>query len=487
MKKIKISKFVLIELTHGHYLKHACGGHNEFEPIGLQYIASVLINKGYDVDIFRQMSESIEELENTILIAKPDLVCFTVLTYNYNESLSLATKLKLSNKNLLTIFGGYHPSIDFENVIKNDCVDFIVMGEGEITIDELTDAIENDGDLNNVDGIVFKINGAFVRTPKRRRIKNLDSLAFPYRKIDYLKDCKIYGLMSPPASKQINTAIVSCSRGCPNDCEFCCSRTVWGNGVTYRSPQNIIQEIDDIQNKFNTNTFFFSDLTFNSSSKWVFEFCNQIIASGLSFNWYCMCTIRGINEELISIMSKAGCKKIGFGIESLDDDVSNTIKSFKHPSIMKMNEIFDLCALHGVFTKSYLMIGLPHEKIDILLNYKEDVYKLKVDEIKISFYTPFPGTYAFDKYKNQLIQNDFSCFDTLSHVIIKNENISEAEYLKIRKDILLGFYKRDDYKRMIHERVLNNPSLIEIYLECFKFLGLDESMLEIPFQIKTNC
>jgi len=471
-KERKIRSVVLLEPTCGHDKKHALGGHNEFEPLGLEYIAAALYQKRYKVNIIRQMSKDTNDLVKHILSYDPDIVCLTVLTYNYPESLRIANALKVFNKNIISIFGGYHPSSDPENVLRGGYVDFVVVGEGEATISELIDTINSDGNYQSVHGIAFLENGQYMRTNARMRIKSLDNLPFPLRNKDILSECKIYGLMYPPPSKQINVITIACSRGCPFNCEFCCSNALWGKGVTYRSPRNILGEIREVQKRFDTNAFFFTDLTFNSNKRWVKDFCYEILNRELKFKWYCMCTILGLDEELIRVMSDAGCRKIGFGIETLDDELSNEIKSFKRPSIEDMNEIYDLCFDNEIFTKTYLMIGFPDETYRSLLEHKNKINRMRVDEIKISFYTPFPGTRAFEKYKHKLAYHDFSYFDTLNHLVIKNDSLTEEEYKIIRREIIQNFYNREDYALRIKKNIEKNSYLIESYNEFFQFIGI---------------
>lgn len=475
MTRKKIKTIILVEPTCGHDKKHAQGGHNEFEPLGLQYISAVLRKHGYDVHILRQMSCDTDDFVRTISGFAPGAVCFTVLTYNSPEALDIAGRLKANNDNIIIVFGGYHPSSAPADVLEKGDVDFVVIGEGEETIIELFDAIERQDKLHHVSGIAFLENTKFIKTPPRRRMRLLDSLPFPTRKAHLLKDCRIYGLMYPPPSKQINTATVACSRGCNFSCEFCCSKAVWGEGVTYRSPDNVMREIAAIQTEYGSNTIFFSDLTFNSSKRWVKELCDKIIESGLTFNWYCMCTILGMDEELIILMSKAGCRKIGFGIETLDSNIA--VKSFKNPCIENLNEIFDLCSRHGIFTKAYLMIGTPYETREALEDFKTRLHMMRVDEIKISFYTPFPGTCSFEKYKHNLSYRDYSYFDTLSHVVIRNDNIAEEEYLAIRKNLSNAFYKEKSYQARIKANLEKNLLLMDSYAEFFEFLQYGNDFL----------
>lgn len=472
---------VLVEPTFGHDKKHAHGGHNEFEPLGLEYIQAVLLEKGHDVKLIRQMSSDTFVFSNYILSYSPDIVCFSVLTYNYSESIAIASKLKSLSANIKIIFGGYHASIDSNGVVADDGIDFAVIGEGERTIVELVEAISKDlNDYSDIDGIVFKTGAnEVIITNRRDRIKNLDELPFPTRSEEILKHCKIYGLMTPPPSKQTGTAMVACSRGCPYHCEFCCSNSVWGHGVTHRTPDNVIGELESISNSYHSNAIFFSDLTFNSNNKWAIDFCKKLINIGPEFKWYCMCTIRGINEELIQYMSLAGCKKIGFGIETLNIEKSQEIKTFTQPSLDAMNNVFDLCNDNGIFTKAYLMIGFPDETQDSLIRYIDTVKELRVDEIKVSFYTPFPGTKAHIKFKERLRYKDYGYYDTLNHVVIRNEMLSEDDYFKLRKRMINEFYGSEQYRERVLKNINKEPSLKGTYKEFITFLSLKDEYFSL--------
>lgn len=470
----KLSSMVLVEATFGHNFKHLCGGHNEFEPLGLEYIAAIIHQKGHGVQLLRQMSQNTDEVVRQILSYNPGIVCFAVLTYNYPEVLRIIKALKDSNGDIIVILGGYHASSDPENVLKSGYVDFVVIGEGEATISDLIDALNNGSNFHLVHGIGFLENGKVVMTSKRKRIKNLDSLPYPLRSIDILREAKIFGLMYPPPSTQVNVTTIACSRGCPYNCEFCCSNALWGKGVTYRSPQNIVQEIREVQERYSTNAFFFTDLTFNSSKGWVSDFCNEILKSGLMFNWYCMCTILGLDEELLQLMRRAGCRKIGFGIETLDDKLSNEIKSFKRPSIDKMNAIFDLCYENDIFTKAYLMIGFPDETYDSLSAYKHKIQEMRVDELKVAFYTPFPGTRAYEKYKHKLVYDDYNYFDSINHVVVKNVSLTEDQYKSIRAEIIEDFYRSEYYLSRMNKKIESTPYLTESYSEFIDFMKIKD-------------
>jgi radical SAM superfamily enzyme YgiQ (UPF0313 family) len=164
VKRLRNRSVVLVEPTFGHDIKHLCGGHNEFEPLGLEYIAAILHRKGCNVRLIRQMSHTTDEVVHEIISFAPDIVCFAVLTYNYPETLRIIKALKAAKGNIIIILGGYHPSSDPENVLKSGLVDFVVIGEGEATISELTDAIDDGGNCQRVRGIGFLENGKVVKT-----------------------------------------------------------------------------------------------------------------------------------------------------------------------------------------------------------------------------------------------------------------------------------------------------------------------------------
>ena len=461
----------LLEPSSGIRGCHTYAGHNEFEPIGLEYIAAVLTQEGYHVRVFRQGTLTTEEIVDTIADYGPSLLGLSVMTHAANAAVAIATRAKTRIPGLRVVAGGYHPSGDPEFVL-NTSIDCSVIGEGERTFLELTKCLEEDAFPTDVKGICYERDGQVIKTEPQPRTTDLDSLPRPLRSEESLSPARMYGLMLPPTSKQHNIAILMSSRGCPNSCSFCCSRSVWGSKVIFRRPESVVEELQQLVADFNTNAFFLSDLTFNCSKKHVLALCEALKELGEVPPWYAMCTISDLAEDVIKAMREAGCRKIGFGVESLSNATLERIRKKTSAIQDHTNHVLEACDRNGILSKAYLMIGYPWETKDSLAEFNQNLLELAADEIRISYFTPFPGCTAFDDCRDDLVTHDWSKFNAVRDIVLRNSNGVTIEMLQdIRVSSFRRFYNNPAYHDRIERKVSCHPELKEPFEEFYAFLG----------------
>jgi len=464
-------KILLLDLSSffskpGLFLRHSI-----FEPLGIEYLASRARQKYKDVRVL--YPSSYREITKNIHEFSPNIVGFSVMTHNFSATLSIAKEIKRYDPKIITIFGGYHPSACPE-IVKNKRIDFVVIGEGEKTFIELIEAIDKKGDLSKVRGISYLDNDVLVVTEARQRINDLDLYPFPQRNKSILKECKIFGLSYPPPSEQKSVCQFVYSRGCMFNCKFCNSYQVWGNKVIWRSPKNVVDEIAYVQREYGTNMLFFADLTFNHNKKRVLALCREIIDQRIKINWYAMCRHDEIDEEILAEMSKAGCTKISFGIDSLNLDTISKIKPSQNKSIDKIKFVLEQTNTFGIIIKAYLMIGFPWENSESV-NYTGRILKdLMIDELRISFVTPFPGTALLEdlEKKDIILNKDYGRYTT-DEPIIKVNGLSKSELITARERIFKSFYFSKEYETRKKAKLLKFPHLKKSYDEFYDFLGFD--------------
>ena len=237
-------------------------------PLGLGYIASILRQNGVETMIyqaenprmkgetlnteadatyrFRSLSErryqSIiaddshfvwREVMNSLQSFKPNVVGISLLSPMVASALKISRLCKIYNEDCAVVWGGVHPTFLPDQCLRYDAVDFVVRGEGEYSLLELCNVLSKKEQLLSVKGLSFKVDGRVFHNPKRELIDNLDELPFPAR------DAVLY-----PDSfdfKSLGSMIIS--RGCPFRCSFCSSRNFWEKRERFRSPENIIREI----------------------------------------------------------------------------------------------------------------------------------------------------------------------------------------------------------------------------------------------------
>ena len=469
-------RVALIEPNAGLWAPGRFTRHSSFEPIGLEYLAAFLEAAGHTVRVFQQRDQSESNLLASILRAKPAVVGFSTMTFNVDLALHLSKRIKQLAPKTITVLGGYHPSANPEIVTISPDIDYVVTGEGEATLAELLSELAKPApDVSRVQGIAFN-HGRLVVNPIRPRIANLDDLPWPKRSRSTLKECRVNSIAYPPPSKQKSVAQVVWSRGCPYSCPYCVSAAVWQRQVRYRSAADVAKEISFLQKRYGTNLVFFTDLTFNLNEGHMAELCTELQRRCTGINWFCMCHMDLFNARQAEMMKEAGCSKIAFGVETFEKGVRDQIKPRTDNAIGRIREKLQICDAFGLLTRVYLMIGHPDETPTSLSRTIGHLRSLPVDDIKLSFLTPFPGTALYSEIKNSLITTDLSRFTTDEPIII-NQHLTGKVLIAARARIAREFYTSAEYKSHAVAKSSRFPALRESYEEFEYFL---KSMKVIP-------
>lgn len=465
-----LRKISLIELNAGLWKPGTFLRHSSIEPLAIEYIGAIAKEEGYEVKIIQQQQKSEQDVFQEIIAFKPKLTAFSVMTYNYPASLSLAKKIKQHNFEILTIFGGYHPSYSPE-IVKEDAIDFVIVAEGEETFREFLKTLnEKRADFTKIRSLAFYDRKPHINEP-RERINDLDSLPNPIRDINIIKECRISGLNYPSLTKQKCVTQVLYSRGCPHNCTFCCSPFLYGSKVYFRNPERVVDEMQEIKEKFGTNYFYFADLSFNLNKRRVIELCDEIRNRKLDTNWFCMCRIDNIDEELLKNMKEAGCSRIGFGIDALNEKTLDKVKPGQKLTMEKTQKALELTNDMGIIVRTFIIIGYPWETKEDLENAKEILKTLAIDEIRIGLLTPLPGSVIYEEFKKQnlILTEDLSRYTT-DEYIIKHPDFSPEEMTEFREKIFREFYQNKEYENRKKDKLKKHPYLKQSYDEFYKFL-----------------
>jgi len=431
------------------------------EPIAIEYIAGYLKSKGINAEIVQQTTDSDEDILAYIEKMKPKILGVSIhSTHIFPRVLKFLRLCKNKFPEMVIVLGGNHPTCVPE-IVNEECIDYVVRGEGEETCYELVNAIlERKFDkIEKIKGISFKKNKKIVHNPPRERF-DFSKAPWPIRKKEILEKIKCAPLCYPPPDKQKCAAQIAYSRGCPFKCEFCVSPLVFPGKVIYRKAEDVVNEIEFLQKNFGTNFLFFNDLTFNANPQKVKELCEEIVSRNLKIYWFAYCSVH-INNEIIKHMANAGCTRIGTGVESFIDEILEIYKSQQNLKLAKKSlKIIDS---YGILNRVYIMIGYPEETKQMLEETVEIMKTLPIDQPRLAFITPFPGTPFYKKFKGRLVTTS-SEFFTGDYPIIKNHTISPEEYIKIRNRIIVEFYNSEEYFDHVIEKCERFPHLISSFL-----------------------
>lgn len=445
------------------------------EPIGLEYLVAALEAAGHAVEIMSgQISE--EKLASRVTRTCPDVVGFSVHSYMAQHSLRLAMAAKEAARqkgyDLVTVFGGPHPTACPKDVAKDRAVDFVVIGEGEATLVGLLATLAKDGDPARVAGLAFDRKDGVFLTERRGRIRELDELPWPKRSHQFLDIAKQYQIAYPPPGRQVRIAQVMYSRGCPFSCSFCSSENTWGREVVWRPPQAVLDEIESLVQEFGTNLVYFPDLTFNVDKGRVLALCEEFRKRQPPVHWWALFRADLLDAELLGSLRSAGCVKISVGLESLNPDLATSIKGAYAARQAQIRGNLEEADRLGFIIKAFLIIGFPEETAEAIAAYRDRLFDFPIDELRVTFATPFPGTRFFDECRAKgLVERnpDWSKFTT-EVPIIRHPSMTDDEIVALREELVTSFYLDQRYAYHVGSKLEKFTHLRASWVEYFKFL-----------------
>jgi phosphonoacetaldehyde methylase len=412
LKKPKIAKVLLIQpplTTHTDLSSEPKGIH---PPIGLAYIAAV-IEKDYQVEIIDSVVEgyetevqlehnliryglTFEELEKRIGSFNPDVVGISnSFSSGFREALLVSSTVKKINPEIITVIGGPHPSALPEKVLKNEEIDYVVMGEGEYSFRDLLKGIEQDN-FSNLDGIAFKKNGNVRVIPKTKFISNLDELPFPARHLlpmnKYFEIGEAFIVTRRKPFTPLNT-----SRGCVAKCSFCPVHATWGGKWRPRSAENVLEEIEHLVKTYGVKEIHFDDDNLVLNRKRAQRIFQGIIDRNLDIVWTVPTGLAlwAVDKDLLKLMKQSGCYKLFVAVESGDEYILNNVihKPLKLRKVMPLVQTMkDL----GIEVESFFVAGMPGETKESLKRTFKFARKLDADATHYFFANPMPGTELWD-------------------------------------------------------------------------------------------
>jgi anaerobic magnesium-protoporphyrin IX monomethyl ester cyclase len=330
-------------------------------PIGLMYVAAALEKAGFQVQMLDNylMKKPIDEVKQLVTKTNPAIVGITCGSATYRRCIETAHAIKEALPTCRIVVGGWHASYVPDSLLENPEIDYVVMGEGERAVTELATCIVNGNEAAaiTIPGVACRRKGANIKNPPTF-IENMDEIPYPARHLLPLElyDRTIEYLDAKPAD------VMSIARGCIFHCGFCETRKLWGNICRGFSPQRVIDEIKDLQSRFGTKGIYFINDNFTLRKKETAELCNLMIENKLDLEWVCDTRVDLVNDELLALMSRAGCKTIWFGVESGSQKILQRIG--RDTTLTQIENAFKLCDKNHIKTACSFMLGVPDETLN---------------------------------------------------------------------------------------------------------------------------
>ena len=410
-------------------------------PLGLGYIASFLRKYGsHSVQIYEPEAQALSytDLEKIIRDNAPDVVGLTCSTPNFFRAIRLARAVK-NNSEAKIIIGGVHASALPEFIAENypELIDCVVVGEGEITMLELVGAYENNESIEEIKGIVYRSGNKTIRSQTRPFIDELDSIPFPARDLIPQK------LFMPNLhnARHRNCSTLLTSRGCPFNCSFCASRIVSGRKHRIHSAEYVLEEMQMLKTDFHVKQLLITDDTFTINHERLEKICRGMIDKKLGLEWFCFSQVTAVNREMLSIMKKAGCYKIGFGIESGNEEILKTMGKPIKPE--KALEAVRLANKTGMKTQAFYIFGTPGETKQQMEETIQFAKKVGATLAFFNMLVPYPGTKDFQHFFSDtpLEQIEWERFVSVGEqCVLTNANVSPEEMEELIAKANLKYY-----------------------------------------------
>jgi anaerobic magnesium-protoporphyrin IX monomethyl ester cyclase len=388
--------------------------------------------------------QKLTSLHPDVIISIQGFECF-------EEDIQSLIALKTQIPTAKIVLFGYYATLFAEEILQKTNIDLVILGEPDKIFGDLMEAFLNKVELSDVMGIAYKTDTTIIIQKGDERIIHPELLPMPaYDLLDATRYFEPF-LEAP-------FGLIQSARGCPYSCNYCVRS--FGKRLTYRTTEQIIQEIIFLKENLGIKSLRFIDDTFTVHAKRVIDICKRLIDLKMDIGWTCLSRVDTLTDEMIPWMKKAGCKRIYFGIESGSEKVLRYLN--KNVNLSTALSALHKCKENGIETLGFFIVGAPVETEDDFHASVNFAIEADFDYITVSELIPYPGTEFYESVKDQI---NFTLFP------YKNEwkDASLKERNKAReKEFYKRFYYRKKYFLKSATKVLSHP--IE-YLDNFRKLS----------------
>jgi anaerobic magnesium-protoporphyrin IX monomethyl ester cyclase len=355
-------------------------------PLSLAYLAATLRGHGHEVTVLdaNVLDLTEDQIARELKSFAPQALCFNLLTVTLHNNLFWIEKLK-QHFDVPVIVGGPHLDLYYEETLTFPFIDYVVRGEGWVTLPELIGALETGKDPGDVPGMQIRKNGGTIFTGIRDGFTNLDSLPMPAR--EFLPVAKYRTVIS---SRRPVTSMLS-SLGCPFRCRYC---TVDKN-LKFWSAKRITDEMQECQERHGIQEVLFYDATFTLHRKRVWDLCEEIINRKMDISWTIRTRADCIDERTIHRLAEAGCTRINYGIESGDTRIMKRIA--RDIPLAKTREVVIATKKAGIAPFGFFIIGCPGETRESIQNTIDFACSIPLDYVQINKMVPQPDTALYEE------------------------------------------------------------------------------------------
>lgn len=426
-----------------------------YPPLGTLYAASFMREKGYEVALFDAMlAESEAEFAAALTTHHPDYAIIYEDNFNYLSKMCLTrmreaafTMIRMAHEQGIPVIICGSDATDHAESYLRQGADYVLLGEGELTLAELLDHLTSHqpASLSDILGLAYPADDQFVRNLRRPDIKKVDDLPFPaWDLVDVPRYKKIwYEYHGYYAMNMVTT------RGCPYHCNWC-AKPIWGQRYNSRSPENVARELKWLKETYQPDYIWLADDIVGIKPRWWHEFADWVEKLDARVPFKCLSRADLIvrNDADVKALARAGCDIVWMGAESGSQKILNAMD--KGTTVAQIAEATRRLHEVGVRVAFFLQFGYPGETREDLEKTLQMVRDCQPDDIGMSVSYPLPGTKFYNNVKLQLgdkqnwvdsadlemmYQGPFTtAFYRQLHVVLHKEFRSRKQWRELRRD-----------------------------------------------------
>ncbi|MDI6872595.1 MAG: radical SAM protein [Bacillota bacterium] len=396
-------------------------------PLGLAYIASVLLMEGYEVSAvdFNVSGLNLNRVDRLVEVEKPALVGISAHTETYPNALQIARRIKAKAPETKVVLGGPHPTLLPGEILAEEAVDFVVVGEGEETMVELARHLTTGlGEPGDIKGLGYK-DRAGPRVNARRKPLHPDAFPYPAREL------------FPLEFYEDKWNVLTARGGCPFKCPFCSASAIWGGRRRARIPKHVVGEVEALSERYGATYVFFADDIFTLNHRWVRELLDLLVKLDRRPEWGCATRVDLVDQKLLREMAKAGCRAIQFGVESGSQRILDSVKGIKKEQVLRAVQA---AVGAGIEVASSFMIPFPEDTRESIKETKDFIKQLYYagSKVLLSYTSPYPGTHFYQNAAElgiKLLTDRWEEFDA-KHNVLETKHLSAQEIEELVQEIV---------------------------------------------------
>ncbi len=423
-------------LTRDGNIWHGVKG--TWPPLGLLYVASYAESRGHDIRVLDAIAEklSFENIERYIGEHQPRTVGLTGVTTQIHGVHRVADIVKRVSPDSTVVVGGVHATALPDEVLSNPSVDYVIRGEGEVSFAALVEGEP----IESIAGLSYRTGDSpesIRHNPVGEPITDLDALPTPAY---HLTKFELYR-PAVGAYRRLPAIAMMTARGCPGNCIFCTSART---PLRSRSPEHVVDEIQELQARYGIREISFYDDTFTVFKRNVSHLCELMIERGIDVTWCCFARADCVNRPLLVKMRDAGCHQILFGIESADPQILRNIR--KPIRLERVRRAVRMAQDVGINVRAAFMLGNVGETVETMRRTIAFAKELNPDIALFNITVPFPGTEMFEwaKKHGYLRTRDWRNYDIASSVL-ELPTVSGKDVNRMYREAHHSFYFRPRY------------------------------------------